>query len=315
MRTLGVLAIDLNRCDGCGKCAETCPEGVIELTQDGRRVPVATSEDRCSACRTCEAVCLEGAIHVEVPQILKVEPPAEYPPEEGRYLRGNDLSSVAVVAILDTFDFKIPPELERLVKVAVESGAALAGTLQTENLGIEKIIANVVANPNIRYIVLCWRESRGHLPADALMSLVKNGVAQDKRRTIIGAQALTPYLPNITPESIERFRKQVKTVNLISEENPRVGMDQETVRKAVWACIQEKPTKFMDYELYDPGAYPEPPICRKITLSVKEPWRPELSEQEKKTLAQIAEASQAHIAERTGPTLAELLGINKRSQN
>lgn len=43
----------------------------------------------------------------------------------------------------------------RLVEVAIESGAALAGTLQTENIGIEKIIANVVANPNIRYLILC----------------------------------------------------------------------------------------------------------------------------------------------------------------
>lgn len=312
---MGVLAIDLSRCDGCGKCAEACPEGVIELTQDGRRVPVVASEDRCSACRTCEAVCPEGAIHVEVPQILKVEPPAEYPPEEGRYLRGNDLSPVAVVAILDTFDFKIPPELDRLVKVAIESGAALAGTLQTENLGIEKIVANVVANPNIRYVILCWRESRGHLPAEALMNLVKNGVAQDKRRTIVGAHAPTPYLPNIPLASIERFRKQVKIVNLISEENPRIGMDSETVRRAVWACIQERPTKFMDYELHDPGAYPEPPICQKITLSVKEPWRPELSGREKEVLAQISEASISQSAQTQGPTLAELLGIEKKSKS
>jgi hypothetical protein len=44
--------------------------------------------------------------------MLKVKPPDGYPPEEGRYMRGNDYSPVAVCAILDTFDFKMPPELE-----------------------------------------------------------------------------------------------------------------------------------------------------------------------------------------------------------
>ncbi|MBS7641532.1 hypothetical protein KEJ12_07880 [Candidatus Bathyarchaeota archaeon] len=37
----------------------------------------------------------------------------------------------------------MPRELVRLLEVAIESEAALTGTLQTENIGIEKIIANV----------------------------------------------------------------------------------------------------------------------------------------------------------------------------
>jgi len=256
--------------------------------------------------------------------VAKVAPPPEYPPEEGHFLRGNDYSPVAVVAILDTYDFKVPPQLVRLVEMAVESGAALAGTLQTENIGIEKIIANVVANPNIRYIVLCWRESQGHLPADALMSLVTNGVAKDKRRTIIGAKAPTPYLPNISMEAIERFRKQITIVNLISEDDPRIGMDPENVKKAVWSCIQEKPTEFMGYHLYDLGAWPEPPICQRITMKITEPWRPELSEEEAKIIehakgaarekgreeARVEEAESEKRRKRD-QELLELLGIKK----
>ena len=65
----------------------------------------------------------------------KVPPHPAYPPEEGRYLRGNDYSPAAVVIIL-TYDAEaIPPEIERLVKVGVESGAALSGTLQTAKIG------------------------------------------------------------------------------------------------------------------------------------------------------------------------------------
>jgi tetrahydromethanopterin S-methyltransferase subunit A len=57
--------------------------------------------------------------------MLKVKPPNGYPPEEGRYVRGNDYSPVAVCVILDTFDSAIPAELNELVTVGVDCGAAL----------------------------------------------------------------------------------------------------------------------------------------------------------------------------------------------
>ncbi|HEX76878.1 MAG TPA: tetrahydromethanopterin S-methyltransferase subunit A [Dehalococcoidia bacterium] len=197
-------------------------------------------------------------------KVLKVKPPPGYPPEDGRYLRGNDYSPVAVVAILNTFDYAIPPELERIVRITIENGAALAGMLQTENIGIEKIVANIVANPNIRYLVLCAAESEGHLPGDALKALINNGV--DKNKAIIGTRAPTAYVFNSTIPSIERFRSQVTLVDLVNE------TDAEIIKEAVQACYQEKPTQFGDYELYDLGAYPEPAICRKITWRVTEPW-------------------------------------------
>jgi tetrahydromethanopterin S-methyltransferase subunit A len=290
---MGAIQVRAEKCTGCGTCVDVCPEGVFEIRDsDGRPVSMVIAEESCFSCRACEVRCPENAISVSVPDILKVEPPPDYPPEEGRYLRGNDLSPVAVVTILDTYDFKIPPELTRIVQAAIESGAAIAGTLQTENIGIEKMIANIVANPNIRYLVICWRESQGHLTADALVSLVENGVKDDKRRTIKGARAPTPYLPNIPLESIERFRKQITIVNLLSDEDPTRGMDVELVKKAVWACIQEEPTEFLGYKLFDPGAWPEPPICRKIVTKIAEPWRPELTEKQREIVERTLKASQ-----------------------
>jgi len=70
--------------------------------------------------------------------MLKVKPPDGYPPEEGCYVRGNDYSPIAVCVILDTFDFAIPVELNGLVMAGVDSGAALSGMLQTENIGMKK---------------------------------------------------------------------------------------------------------------------------------------------------------------------------------
>jgi len=195
--------------------------------------------------------------------VLKVKPPTEYPPEEGRYLRGNDYSPVAVVVLLNAPYEKIPSEVEKLVRVAVEMGAALAGTLQTANIGLEKIVTNVVANPNIRYLVLCGREVDGHRAGDALVALIRDGV--NERRIIIGTDAPTAYLFNIPAKAVERFRKQVMLINLMN------AVDPEVVKRAVSSCYQDKPTKFLDYTLYDPGAYPEPPICCKITWRITKP--------------------------------------------
>ncbi|MGC9444285.1 MAG: tetrahydromethanopterin S-methyltransferase subunit A [Candidatus Methanospirareceae archaeon] len=216
--------------------------------------------------------------------MLKVKPPDEYPPEEGRYLRGNDYSPVAVCAILNTFDFKIPQRITDIVRGSIEAGAALAGTLQTENIGIEKIVANVVANPNIRYIVLCAVESPGHLCGEALIALLEHGV--DEQKKIIGTEALTPFLYNLPIESIERFRKQVKLINLLNEGNP------DEIKAAVRACYQEEPTEFRGYLLSDPGAYPEPPIVQPLTWRITEPWKVVTKEEERR-LTEIREKAAA----------------------
>ena len=205
---------------------------------------------------------------------MKVKPADGYPPEEGRYLRGNDFSPVAVCAILAAFDSAIPPELNEMVVAGVDAGAAISGMLQTENIGLEKIVCNVAANPNIRYIVLCGRESPGHLPGETLLALRENGV--DENKQIIGSEAPTPYLHNIPLELIDRFRSQVACIiNLLCQpgekDKKQPGLDYHMIEKAVWSCIQEEPVPFLDYTLYDVGAYPEPPIFYRIASKLAEP--------------------------------------------
>ena len=145
----------------------------------------------------------------------------------------------------------------------MESGAALAGTLQTENIGLEKVVCNLVSNPNIRYLIVFGPESPGHLVGDAIVALAKNGM--DARRRIVGTNAPTPYLFNIPSEFVERFRKQITVIDLIGEGDPAV------LREAVCACFQELPTPFCGYTLYDPGAFPELPVSGKITWRVTQP--------------------------------------------
>lgn len=196
--------------------------------------------------------------------MLKANPHPDYPLEQGRYIRGNDFSPVAVAIILTCEPEKTPPEIENLVRAGAESGAALSGTVQTENIGFEKIICNIVSNPNIRYLILGGPESEGHLTGEAMKALVSNGI--DEKRRIIGTSSPHPFLFNIKMEMIDRFRKQISLIDIQFEGNP------EVVKQAVWCCYQEQPTKFRNYSLYDPGAYPEPPIGGKITWRVSQPW-------------------------------------------
>jgi tetrahydromethanopterin S-methyltransferase subunit A len=208
-----------------------------------------------------------------VTEIKKSKPAIDYPPEEGCYLRGNDYSPVAVVVILKWMREETPPEIENLVRAAIESGAALAGTLQTENVGIEKIICNVVSNPNIRYLIVCGPESPGHLVGETILALAKNGT--DERKRIIGTDAPTPYLFNVLPEFIERFRQQVTILDLINEGSP------EVIRQGVWSCYQEKPTPFKNYQLYDIGAFSGEPLSGKITWKIKQPSMEPKSDEER----------------------------------
>ena len=312
---------------------ESLSEGeILEVVLDETMYDALTELVREKNCEILETKKEDNAVRVRLQKkkrMLKVKPSAGYPTEEGSYLRGNDFSPVAVAVLLnaprplpnqpDTKDIKIPPEIENLVRVAVETGAALAGTLQTENIGIEKLISNVVGNPNIRYLVLCGAEVEGHKAGDALKALLKNGI--NDRRTIIGTKAPTAYLFNIPLEAIERFREQVTLIDLLGETNP------EVISKAVWSCYQEKPVQFKDYTLFDPGAYPKPAISCRLSLMVEHPeeieeWELDeiakkikagLTVEEKKVVEKVITKDEkfAEIGKRLAKVSEELLVIAK----
>lgn len=211
----------------------------------------------------------------------KSKPHPDYPPEPGRYLRGNDFSPAAVVIILNKEEDKIPPEIEALVRAGIEGGAALSGTVQTPNIGFEKIICNVVANPNIRYAILSGPESEGHRTGDALKALFQNGV--DEKKRIRETEAASAILYNLPAEYIERFLEQVRLVDLQFKGTPDV------IKKAVWACFQESPVDFMGYTLYDPGAFSQEPLSGKITMKVSKPWAEPEDEGEKDAVKRMRE--------------------------
>ena len=54
--------------------------------------------------------------------MLKVNPHLDYPPEEGRYLRGIDFSPVAVVIILNCGGHNIPLDIENRIRAGKGNG-------------------------------------------------------------------------------------------------------------------------------------------------------------------------------------------------
>ena len=130
----------------------------------------------------------------------------EYYPWGGDFTSVDPNSSVAVVLL--NVDF-VP-----------EDSVALYGRLKTENIGIEKIIANVISNPHIRFVVLCGNDIRGHRSGKSLLCLHKNGINENHR--VIDAPGAIPFIENLNEDAVERFRKQVKIVDLIGKTDPNI---------------------------------------------------------------------------------------------
>lgn len=134
-----------------------------------------------------------------------------WPPLPGAYTVLRYHAPVAVCTLTDE-------GLSRAVVAAAGAEVAIVGTMQTENLGIERLVQNTLANPNIRFVVLCGADSRqaiGHLPGQSLLALSRAGV--DERMRIIGAQGKRPVLRNVSREAVEHFRRTIEVVDLIGQ--------------------------------------------------------------------------------------------------
>ncbi len=113
---------------------------------------------------------------------------------------------------------------------------ALFGPLKTENIGIEKIVANVISNPHIRYLVVCGDDIRGHRSGRSIIALNKNGI--DEQHKIIDAPGAIPYIENINEEAIERFRDQIEIVDLLGVK------DKETIDTTINTYREKAPPSF-----------------------------------------------------------------------
>jgi tetrahydromethanopterin S-methyltransferase subunit A len=155
----------------------------------------------------------------------KKSPASGWPLVQGDFHTGDPNSCVAVVTMGSHLD----------EQGICDAGAAICGSCKTENLGCEKIIANIIADPNIRFVITCGTEVKGHLAGQSFIALHAGGVEGGK---IVGAKGAIPFIENLDDAAIGRFQEQVEIVDIMESED--VG--------AISAKIQELVGK-------DPGAF------------------------------------------------------------
>jgi tetrahydromethanopterin S-methyltransferase subunit A len=92
-----------------------------------------------------------------------VLPRPGWPPLAGDYTVLRYSAPVAVCTLGDS-------DLAASVTARAGSEVAMVGTLTTENLGIERLVRNMITNPRLRFVIVCgrrWNSGSGTTPAAA----------------------------------------------------------------------------------------------------------------------------------------------------
>lgn len=62
------IIIKTDRCKGCGLCVDSCPQGLIKMSQElnafGYYTAMVSSEEGCNSCSLCAVTCPDIAIEV-----------------------------------------------------------------------------------------------------------------------------------------------------------------------------------------------------------------------------------------------------------
>ena len=131
---------------------------------------------------------------------------ADWPFVPGTYFVADPAAPVAVTTLGSV-------DLAQAVSESAPAGLCIVGKVETENIGIEKIIKNILSNSAIRYLVCAGNEPPKHLTGATMVALFENGV--DERNKIVGSPGMRPILPNTSKLEIEEFRRRIEAVDMI----------------------------------------------------------------------------------------------------
>lgn len=230
-------AIHAPKCHRCGCLHKTVEALASTQSGSGELSPILNEaksvfvpkEYDCLGCPVCYPAIAANAFSEMYPDsaggldLCPTDAPDErvgWPPLPGDY---HVLRYQAPVAVCTLNSSNLVAELRE----HSPKGLSIVGILHTENLGIERLIRNVNANPNIRFLILCGQDTQhriGHLPGQSMASLFASGL--DERSRIIGAKGKRPLLKNVTREEVSAFRHNVELVDTTSEERTDQIIDQ-----------------------------------------------------------------------------------------
>jgi tetrahydromethanopterin S-methyltransferase subunit A len=261
-------ATEASKCHGCGCLHKTVEalastgagRGALAPALERARAVFTPKEYDCLGCSVCYPALAANAFseafagEAETMDLCPSDAPAErrgWPPLPGDYRVVRYRAPVAVCTLNSA-------GLADRIAGKQPEGVAIVGTLHTENLGIERIIRNVLANPHIRFLILCGEDTRqtvGHLPGQSLKSLFVGGV--DARGWIIGARGKRPVLKNVRHDQVDAFRRQVEFVELTGVEEDSIVLEHVHASAA-----------------RDPGAFTETPENATVeVVAAREPRR------------------------------------------
>jgi tetrahydromethanopterin S-methyltransferase subunit A len=189
-------------CIGCKKCWGA--DAIIELANhfDEVELDLCASDDEGASGGSKSTAASSN-------RYAAPSPIASWPPHAGDYVLGHPDGSVAICTLSNR---DLPARL------TAEPTVAIAGRCDTENIGVEKVVLNLLANPRIRWLVVCGEEAKGHCAGDAILRLKERGVGADMR--VLESASWRPILKNLTLLEVARFREQIEVINLVGVTDP-----------------------------------------------------------------------------------------------
>lgn len=132
----------------------------------------------------------------------------EWPIVSGRYVVGNPERSVAICTLASS---------DLVDQFAGNNEVAIVGRLYTLNLGLEKLVWNLIANPAIRFLLLCGDDGATQI-SRGVVQLHRHGY--DHEHHIVDVAGYQPFVHNITDDELAAFQQQIEIVDLIGETDP-----------------------------------------------------------------------------------------------
>ena len=245
---------ELSKCQQCG-CMRDTLQSLQELASSDQRPAqelastsatwlerMAPIRYACLGCTHCyPAVALNALAEASVleaagPSCAFEETNRSWPVVAGEYAAFCD-NTDCPVAVSTLASAELADELAR----RRPAGLCIVGKTETENIGVDKIVKNVVSNPTIKYLIVAGRDPDGHRSGQTLLALANSGV--DEHMRVIGSEGKRPILRNVTRQDVENFRSQITTIDLIGcEDADRLVTRIEELSAAALSAAQQSCT-------------------------------------------------------------------------
>lgn len=194
-------------CIGCDPCYPVSISNALYALSDGESV--GATQESCGSSRGCEA---------PTPPALQAQPAAVAPDawtvETGDYRLGAESGCVAIATLASEDLYKSFSE------ALCADACSICGKVFTENIGIEKVVKNIIANRHIRFLILCGKEAQGHLTGTCIKALHRGGVTEKGK--IAGAPGKRPFIKTLTPAQVMRFQNQVEVIDMVGCEDREI---------------------------------------------------------------------------------------------